>query len=104
MLKKTSVNWTKDITPELLPEPYQTLAREIGLPHTLKLADLYQGTGFYLPRLDRTLAKIRNQRIREEFNGANHKELAIKYGITTQWIYKILEDQGVDEDQVSLFT
>jgi Mor family transcriptional regulator len=103
MHKKETVNWTKEITPELLPEPYQTLAREIGLSHTLKLADLYQGTGFYLPRLDRTLARIRNQNIRDEFNGENHKELAIKYGVTEQWVYKILGDKGVDEDQVSFF-
>lgn len=95
-------DWIKDISEEQLPEPYKSIAREIGLEGTLRLANLYQGTGFYLPKLDTLLAEIRNKRIREEFNGGNHRELARKYELTERWIYEII-GQTRDENQISLF-
>ena len=96
-------NWINDITLEQLPQPYETIAREIGVANTLKLASMYQGTGFYFPRLDGVLSEMRNKRIREEFNGSNHKELARKYELTERWIYEIVT-QNVDENQISFFT
>ena len=95
--------WLLHLEPEQLPEPYQSMALRIGLENTLKLADMYQGTGFYLPKLDGLLRDIRDKRIREEFNGGNYKELARKYDLTERWIYEIVA-QTYDENQTSLFS
>ncbi|NYA46833.1 hypothetical protein HZI68_00300 [Haemophilus haemolyticus] len=35
----------------------------------------------------------RNNLIRKKFNGANHTELAMKYGVSLQWIYKIVKEK-----------
>ncbi len=33
----------------------------------------------------------RDETIYQEFNGINHSELARKYGVSLQWIYKIVK-------------
>lgn len=94
--------WLRELSLEQLPEPYQSIARDIGIEHTLKLADLYQGTGLYFPKLDGLLRDIRDQRIREDFDGGNYKELARKYDLTERWVYEIVS-QISDTNQLSLF-
>ncbi len=95
-------DWIKEITIDQLPEPYKSIALELGMEDTIKLANLYQGTGFYLPKLDGVLSEIRNKKIREEFNGSNYKVLARKYDLTERWIYEII-GQEYDENQMSFF-
>lgn len=96
-------DWIKDIKIEILPDAYQRIARVIGIENTIRMAEVVQGVGFYFPKLDTVLAEIRNKRIREEFNGSNHKKLAIKYGVTERWVYDILAGNNIDESQCSLF-
>lgn len=94
--------WMMELPLERFPEPYQTMAREIGIKNTLKLAQHFAGTGMYFPKLDETLTAFRNEKIKAEFNGANHKELARKYDLTERWVYEILKTTE-NEDQVALF-
>lgn len=94
--------WINDLKPEELPEPYSTIATNIGAENTIKIAKLYQGTGIYFPKLESILNKIRDKNIRKEFDGANYKELAIKYGLTEKWIREII-NKDVDENQVNMF-
>lgn len=94
--------WMQDLPAERFPEPYQTMAREIGIRNMLKLARFYAGTGMYFPKLDDTLTTLRNERIRAEFDGGNHKELARKYDLTERWIYEILKIEE-SADQTTLF-
>lgn len=77
------------ISSEELPEPYRTISYTIGVDSTLKLAEEYQGTGLYLPKLDGYLRKLRDDRIRKEFNGSNYRDLAHKYKLTEVWIRKV---------------
>jgi len=91
-----------EISAECLPESYQTLAEIIGVENTLKLARLLGGLVYYYPKLDTLLQKKRDDLIRREFNGTNHKELAIKYGLTERWIREIVQARP-SHDQADLF-
>ena len=98
--------WIGEVTPDMLPGIYRRMAEEIGAIPTLKVADLVQGTSsHYFPKLDDLMAELRNRQIRAEFNGRNHRHLALKYGLTERWIYEIVSPvkNAVDENQVSLF-
>jgi len=95
--------WMKELNPEVLPEPYRKLTSFIGLEHTMKLAEEFQGTTLYFAKLDSTLKLIRDKKIREEFNGGNHKELAVKYGLTEAWVRKILAERPDESNQIRLF-
>ena len=90
------------ITPEELPEPYRTMAYALNVKSALKIAELYQGTGLYFNKLDKTLIRLRDMKIIKEFNGANYKEVAIKYRLTEMRIRQIVSDSR-GEDQISIF-
>lgn len=95
-------NWYDEIKLEELTEPYKDLATIIGLKNAIKVAEKYQGTALYLPKLDPLLRKIRDDKIRSEFNGGNYKELAIKYNLTEVWVRQIV-DEKIDSNQLTLF-
>ncbi len=95
--------WYDEISADELPEPYKEIAKAIGMKHTIELAKLYQGTGFYLPKLDGVLNKIRDKKIKNEFNGSNYKELAIKYNLTERWIRQIVDNSNPVENQMTIF-
>lgn len=70
-----------------LPEPYRTLARDIGRDAALRLAERYGGQQVYFPRVvDRVLRDIK---IRREYTGYNATELAKKYGISERQVRRI---------------
>ncbi|VGM96507.1 Uncharacterized conserved protein [uncultured Avibacterium sp.] len=52
---------------------------------------LYGGISVYIPLLKVERDSARCRLIAKEFNGKNHLELAKKYGVTIQTIYKTLE-------------
>lgn len=99
----TKMKWVREIDPELLPEPYKKLASLIGLDNALKLAREFQGTCVYFAKLDNVLRLIRDKQIRHDFNGANHKQLARKYGLTETWIRQILAERPRECNQIALF-
>jgi Mor family transcriptional regulator len=80
-----------DIPPESLPEAYQEVALVIGMERTLKLAHYLGGMSFYFPKLDAVIQRKRDERIRLEFTGSNHRELARKYGLSDRWIREIVQ-------------
>ncbi len=45
----------------------------------------------YIPVIDDQKRKEEYSNIRKEFDGHNHAELAIKYGRSLQWIYRVLK-------------
>lgn len=101
-MDKAQWEWMDELPLEKFPEPYQTIAREIGIPGAVKLAKRFAGTGMYFPKLDDALIELRNRKIKVEFTGANHKALARKYDLTERWIYEILKETE-DKDQINLF-
>ena len=96
-------DWVKEIQAELLPEPYRKLSEEIGIENVIVLADEFQGTSVYFPKLDGLLKSLRDHRIRDEYTGNNVKDLARKYGLTEVWIRSILQENPVESNKINLF-
>ncbi|EES74609.1 Mor transcription activator family protein [Paenibacillus sp. oral taxon 786 str. D14] len=86
--------WMQWITLDSLPDQYREIAEEIGIENFLKLVKLYGGDELYLPNYDFFIRPVRNQMIREEYNGFNRHELARKYKLNERTIRQIVKDVG----------
>lgn len=84
--------WVKEIAIEDLPLSYQEVARVIGVENTVKLSEYLGGLAFYFPKIETLLSKKKEDYIRKNFNGNNHKELAQATGYSERWIYAILKN------------
>jgi len=92
-----------ELTPDMIPEGImRDIAEEIGIENFIKLAELIGGTTFYLPKADTILRPIRDQKIKQDFNGYNHIDLAKKYNLSERWIRNIC-GEGFTEGQITLF-
>ncbi|BBO75190.1 hypothetical protein DSCW_26070 [Desulfosarcina widdelii] len=67
------------------------IADIIGLKNLLKLVNERGGESIYIPSKKTVFRMHRDQKIRQEFSGSNHGELARKFGATTVWIRKIVQ-------------
>lgn len=79
---------------ENLDEEQKTLAELIGLEGFKNLVRAFNGTSIYVPKIESLEKAVRDERIREEFNGGNYRELALKYGLTETWIRNIVLDKA----------
>ena len=93
-----------------LPPDFRDIAETIGMEPALKLVQARGGEGIYVPKAEKVCRAARDRAIRSEFNGANHRELARKYGLTVVWIRNIVgvshgRSTGVDifDKQIPLF-
>jgi len=89
-----------EITIEDLPESYREVARAIGVENAVKLSSVVGGLGYYFPQLEGILRKKRDECIRREFDGTNHRELAKRYNLTERWVREIVDEKI---PQASLF-
>lgn len=80
---------------EDLPATFREIAEEIGLSAAWRLMQIRGGEKIYIPKTDCIDAAVRNKAIRAEFNGANIRELARKYGLTETWVREILTGAGI---------
>lgn len=91
-----------DIPIDALPDSYQAVAEIVGIENALKLSRHLGGLYFYYPQIESLLRDRRDERIRKEFNGSNHRELARKYGLTESWIRSIVQRKTRPE-QANMF-
>ena len=82
--------WMNQVGPQDLPEVYQEMAEVIGVEATVHLARIYAGTSVYFPKLERALLTLRNRAICREFNGANVKLLARRWGLSARHVRHIV--------------
>lgn len=95
---------SKSLTLEMLSaELYKQIAEAIGTDNFYKLAEVVGGTTIYIPKPDSLTRPVRDARIKEEFNGYNHLELARKYGVTERWVRQLC-GPGQTEGQLDLFS
>lgn len=95
---------SKGLTIEMLSaELYKQIAEAIGTDNFYKLAEVVGGTTIYIPKPDSLTRPVRDARIKEEFNGYNHLELARKYGVTERWVRQLC-GPGQAEGQLDLFS
>lgn len=77
----------------LLGEDCQELIRAIGLEGFKKLIQEFSGVQLYIPKQEKVCRYLRDKKIRQEFDGSNHKTLAKKYGVTEAWCRKIIASE-----------
>lgn len=95
-------NWIESLTLDMIPSPHKQVAEAIGIENFITLAKIAGGSSIYIPKADKLLTPIRDMCIKKEFNGYNHKELAIKYNLSERWVLEICRDGNL-EGQTSLF-
>ncbi len=82
-------------------------ADHVGQTLANLMAAHWGGQLIYFPMGTSLQISNRDQEIWANFNGSNHSELVTKYGISLQWIYKIIKAQRAADlasRQGSLFT
>ena len=87
----------KDLTLDMISEGlYRMIAEAIGTDNFYKLAEIVGGTTIYIPKPESLARPVRDARIKAEFNGYNHPELAKKYGVTERWVRQLCGDGHLD--------
>lgn len=69
----------------------QQKAEQFGREIADRMAAHWGGQNVYFPMGLSYKLSQRDHEIYDEFNGTNHSELARKYGVSLQWIYKIVK-------------
>lgn len=77
---------------EDLTEEQKMLINTVGADCFMDLVRVYGGSYVYIPKNDSIERSIRNRNIRNDFNGRNFKELAVKYGLTVARIRSIIRE------------
>nr|DAY51328.1 MAG TPA: Mor transcription activator family [Caudoviricetes sp.] len=94
---------SKELTIEMLPSTlYKEIAEAIGVENFVKLADVVGGSTVYIPKPESLIRPVRDARIKAEFNGYNHIELAKKYDVTERWVRQIC-GEGHPPGQLDIF-
>ncbi len=78
---------------ENLDEEQKMLAELIGLEAFKSLVRAFNGTSIYIPKIESLEKAVRDEMIKEEFDGGNYRELALKFGLTETWIRNIVLDK-----------
>lgn len=82
--------WMEELTNEYIPERLHPLVEMVGVRMFLELCSFYGGSNVYLPTTNVLIAPLRDQRIRQEYNGENRMELGRKYRLSERQIRHIL--------------
>lgn len=75
---------------EDIPGSYREIATIVGLDNFINLCRVFGGSSMYFPTARTILKPVRDESIKNEFNGANIRELSTKYGICETQIRKII--------------
>lgn len=80
-----------------LREEQKQIAEVIGIDAYLELTRAFGGTSIYIAKAEEIVKRAdRDRQIREEFNGNNYSQLALKYGLTEVWIRNIVYDKAAE--------
>lgn len=91
------MNLLEELTLEDLDEEQRELADCIGLDAYKKLVASYAGNPINIRMPERITMKLRNEKIRSEFNGYNYTALSQKYGLCKNQIRNIVADIVVNK-------
>lgn len=84
-----------ELTLDNLKEEQRQIAEIIGVDAYLKLTRVFGGTAIYIAKAEEIVKRAdRDKQIREEFDGSNYAQLAVKYGLTEVWIRNIVYDKA----------
>lgn len=98
------MNWRESVPPllvELADHATACLVEEAGIDYERaehlgylimrRFAEAAGGGSVYVPKADSILRHERDLAIWAEFDGANHGQLARKYGVTEVHVYRVLK-------------
>lgn len=79
------------------------LAELIGLETYLKLVEFLGGCTIYIAKADKIESIMRNRKIKDEFNGSNYQELALKYNLSERRVRDIIDEDRLPDNQMTIF-
>jgi len=82
----------QEMCKEKISEEYAQVIDELGYENALKLSKMAGGSYMYIPLAETIERPYRDWKIRQEFTGYNHKELALKYNKSEATIRVICKD------------
>ena len=72
------------------------LAELVGMEAFIKLVEVYGGTGkLYVPQADKVLIPVRDEKIREEYNGTNLYGICKKWELSESTVRAIVRDKAL---------
>lgn len=95
--------WMEYIKIEQLPEDYQLLARIVGLENTIRIAQELKSVHLYLKSPERLFQAAKEQYVLANFDGRNHRRLALDTGLSERHIYDLVAEAREKAKQGSLF-
>lgn len=73
------------------------IAELIGMENYLKLTRQFGGTTIYIAKAEEVARRNeRDAKIREEFDGSNCAQLAVKYRLTEVWVRNIVSEKAAE--------
>lgn len=84
-----------DIRNEDIPYNLHTMVDIVGFDNFLEICKMYGGTSVYIPVYSRVIIGDRNRRLIKDYNGKNLDALRVKYGISNEYVRRILQREGV---------
>lgn len=91
----------EEITIDDIPGDLRIVARTCGLEVAARLMSDLPGITIYIPRY--AAKDVMRRYIVKMYPRLSAKELALQLGVSDRYVYKCLEDEGIDERQTRLF-
>ncbi|MGL5331126.1 MAG: Mor transcription activator family protein [Peptostreptococcaceae bacterium] len=73
-----------------LPPQFGNIANRLGIDKAKWLFEEFGGTSVYFPTEKMIYKEARHREIIDNYNGFNHKELAIKYNMSESYVRAII--------------
>lgn len=73
-----------------LPPQFENIANRLGIEKAKCLFEEFGGTSVYFPTEKMIYKEARDREIISDYNGFNHKELAIKYNMSESYVRAII--------------
>ncbi len=80
----------EEIALKCLEGEQREIAECIGIEAYRKLVQRFGGSSIYIQKADTILKSERNNKIRRLFNGKNYKSLAVRFGLSENYIRLIV--------------
>ena len=80
----------QSLSSENLNGIYSEIASILGIEAAVKLHEKYRGTQVTFP-VEILSREYIFEQMRNEYNGYNVREIAVKYGYTEKWVRKVLK-------------
>ena len=93
-IEEIIVEMLEEITPDMLPKPYNQWAEIIGMDNLYKFIEQEGGRTVYLPRPDSCFKEfIKIKIISEHKEGLSIQKLATKYGLSKNTVQKYINER-----------